>query len=267
MPKARVTGTVLANQVEVATLRQAADEILAMAALHRPAYVTFATAYMLVKALRDKAIHRAYTEAAMVTPDGMPVAWCLRSLGYTGVECISGPRLVPLLLRDAAERGIVVGFYGGRDETLDLMREALQRALPALKIGYICSPPFRSLSLQEQQPFLDNIRSASVELLFIGLGSPKQDLWMHDYGGSLPCVCLGVGAAFEFLSGEKVLPPFWVQRLGLTWLIRLYQEPRRLIVRNLYSPVFVCLFLLQRIFRVDFERRFTEEMVSEAPSE
>jgi N-acetylglucosaminyldiphosphoundecaprenol N-acetyl-beta-D-mannosaminyltransferase len=154
-----------------------------------------------------------------------------------------------LLLEEAAQEGVKVGFYGGRQETLDLMMSSLVKQYPALKVAYAYSPPFRVLDQDEQAGIVQNIRSADVQMLFVGLGSIKQELWMREVSASLPCVCLGVGAAFEFLSGEKVLPPEWIQRMGLAWLVRLCQEPRRLARRNLYSPVFAWMVLRQWLTR------------------
>jgi len=263
----RTTGQILGSQVDVGTLASTVERILALAESRRPAYVCFATAYMLVKSTRDESIFRAYRQSDLVSADGTPLAWCLRLLGHPGAECVSGPRTVPAVLRQAAARGIPVGFYGGRPETCARIQQVLASELPSLRISYLYSPPFRPLSDEEQQAVLNEIRASGTQILFIGLGSPKQDLWMHTYSPSLDCVCLGVGAAFEFLSGEKVLPPFWVQQLGLTWLIRLMQEPRRLIRRNLYSPVFVAMFAGQALFGARFSHRFTNNLLSESSTD
>jgi N-acetylglucosaminyldiphosphoundecaprenol N-acetyl-beta-D-mannosaminyltransferase len=241
-----VTGNVLSTQVDVTNHDLTCDRILTLARMRRSAYVCFATAHMLVEACRDASINAAYAGAAMVNPDGTPVAWCLRLLGYSSAQCVSGPRTMPLLLKAAEENGISVGFYGGRPRTLELMTAVLARMYPKLEISYCYSPPFRQLEHAEQLEQLQRISDSGTHLLFVGLGSPKQERWMHAFSPSLDCVCLGVGAAFEFMSGEKVLPPVWVQRMGLTWLVRLCQEPRRLAKRNLYSPVFAAMFLEQR---------------------
>jgi len=146
-----------------------------------------------------------------------------------------------VLLRDAAERGVSVGFYGGREQTLALVQERIALELPTLKIGYCFSPPFRTPTPEEQEQHLEEISRSGVQLLFVGLGSPKQECWMERFSPRLNCVCLGIGAALEFFSGEKLLPPVWIQKCGLTWFVRLCQEPRRLARRNLYSPVFLIL--------------------------
>ena len=208
---------------------------------------------MVVEATRKADVRRAYRNANIVSPDGVPVAWFLRLLGNVDAKCVSGPQSFPVILREAARQGISVGFYGGRQETLNLMLERIHREIPELCVGYSFSPPFRPLSVEEQEQHVQDIRNSGVRLLFVGLGSPRQDCWMDEVSPKLSCVCLGVGAAFEFFSGEKTLPPLWVQRLGLTWLVRLCQEPRRLIGRNLYSPQFV--FLAMRWVAMPPSRR------------
>jgi N-acetylglucosaminyldiphosphoundecaprenol N-acetyl-beta-D-mannosaminyltransferase len=200
---------------------------------------------MLVEARSKSDIELSYATAEMVNADGTPIAWSLRLMGFSEAECVSGPRTVPLLLKAAEERGVPVGFYGGRRETLQLLRKALEQDYPELQIAYLHSPPFRSLSAEEAHEDIRAIAASGSRLLFVGLGSPKQELWVHQNSSLLPCVCLAVGAAFEFLSGEKRMPPKWIQRLGLTWLVRLCQEPRRLAKRNLYSPVFAGLVMGQ----------------------
>lgn len=242
------TQMVLGQPVRIGSLDSVTQEIADAAELREPGYICFTTAYMLVEAQRDRSIGAAYAASEMILPDGVPVAWCLHVLGHAGAECISGPRLTPMLLREAERRGVSVGFYGGRPETLSAMLANLMRDLPALKIDYVYSPPFRSLSREEGEDVRTKMNAAGIQMLFVGLGSPKQDLWMQENAPSLRCVALGIGAAFEFLSGEKYLPPVWIQRLGLTWFIRLCQEPRRLLRRNLYSPIFAGLFLQQYLW-------------------
>lgn len=242
-----VAGNVLNTQIEVTDVDRVCDRILALARMRRPAYVCFATAHMLVEACRDATVNDAYSDAAIVTPDGTPVAWCLRLMGHSRAQCVSGPRTMPLLIKAAEANGISIGFYGGRPRTLELLTEAVIKLYPKAQIAYCYSPPFRPLDAAEQQEQLDKIAASGVHVLFVGLGSPKQERWMQRFSPSLNCVCLGVGGAFEFMSGEKILPPVWVQQMGLAWLVRLCQEPRRLAKRNLYSPIFAAMFLEQQL--------------------
>jgi N-acetylglucosaminyldiphosphoundecaprenol N-acetyl-beta-D-mannosaminyltransferase len=245
MQTTRNIAYLLGSRVDVTNLPTACARILELASQHKSAYICFATAHMLVAANRNGPVQEAYAHADMISPDGVPLMWCQRLLGHRGAECVSGPAAMPFLLRAAAEQGTKVGFFGGRSETLRLIRSRLQAELPALQIAYMHAPPFRTPSFPEERQDLDDITAAGVELLFVGLGSPKQECWMRRCSPALSCVCLGVGAAFEFFSGEKQLPPDHIQRFGLNWLVRLCQEPRRLLWRNLSSPIFVACFLLQ----------------------
>jgi N-acetylglucosaminyldiphosphoundecaprenol N-acetyl-beta-D-mannosaminyltransferase len=267
MVSTRNTSAVLGTAIDVTTYASTCDRIFELASAREGSYVCFATAHMLVEATRDRSIARAYGEAAQVNPDGTPVAWCLRLMGHAGADCVSGPRTVPRLLERAESCGIAVGFYGGRPETLRLMMNVLSRDYPKLQVGYMQSPPFRPLSAAEQQNDLDDINASGIKLLFIGLGSPKQERWMNQYNPLLNCVCLGVGAAFEFLSGEKAMPPVWLQKMGLAWLVRLCQEPRRLARRNLYSPVFAAMFFRQLITGFNFGFSSPGGVVSESEGE
>lgn len=244
MPGPKVpTVNVLSTNIAVTNFEQLKQDVHELVQRGAPAYVCFTTAHMIVSATRVAGIRDAYRDAAIVSPDGVPVAWVLWMLGARTSRCVSGPRAMPAVLEMAEENRIRVGLYGGRPETLRLIGERIAREYPRLQLVYTCSPPFRPLSFEEEEIHVAEISRSGVEILLVGLGSPRQECWMHRLRKRLRCVCLGVGAAFEFYSGEKRLPPLWVQALGLTWLIRLLQEPVRLLPRNLYSPVFVYLAL------------------------
>ena len=247
LPHTRHIGVVLDTALDVTSHEATCARVFTLEEQGGPAYVCFATAHMIIEANRRLDVNQAYRDAAMVNPDGRPLAWALRILGHRNADCVSGPNQTPFLLAEAERRGTPVGFYGGRPGTLNLMQRALAEKYPKLKVAYLYSPPFRELSNKEQEEIDAAINQSGARLLFVGLGSIKQEVWMWRNHASLQCVCLGVGAVFEFLSNEKVLPPLWVQTLGLTWLVRLCQEPRRLIGRNMYSPVFVVMFFLQLV--------------------
>jgi N-acetylglucosaminyldiphosphoundecaprenol N-acetyl-beta-D-mannosaminyltransferase len=243
----RHTGVVLDTALDVTSHESTCMRVFALEEQGAPAYVCFATAHMIIEANRRPDVSQAYRDATIVNPDGRPLAWALQILGHRNAHCVSGPNQTPFLLQEAERRGTPVGFYGGRPETLTRMQHALMEQYPNLKVAYLYSPPFRELTNTEQEEVHAAINASGARLLFVGLGSIKQEVWMWRNHASLQCVCLGVGAVFEFLSREKMLPPLWVQSLGLTWFVRLCQEPRRLIGRNLYSPVFVVMFFLQLV--------------------
>lgn len=250
MPTLSLTGNILNTDIAITNIDHTCEQILRLAETREPGYVCFATAHMLVEATRNIAVRKAYDGATIVNPDGTPVSWCLRAMGHTMAQTVNGPRTMPYLLAAAEAQHVPVGFYGGRPETLELMKQVLKASYPELQIAFCYSPPFRTLEDKEQQEQLDAIERSGARLLFVGLGSPKQEIWMYRFSPALNCLCLGVGAAFEFLSGEKIFPPVWIQQLGLTWLVRLCQEPRRLAKRNLYSPLFAAMFLKQQLLNI-----------------
>lgn len=234
---------VLGCRIAITTFERLQANIYQLVQLASPAYICFATAHMIVSAARVPEIRAAYKQAAIVAPDGVPVAWFVRALGAPTSRSVSGPRAMPKILAMASENHIRVGFYGGRRETLQHLKERVSREYPQLQVVYSYSPPLRPLSFEEEEMHVGAIRRSGVQILFVGLGSPRQEFWMHRLCRHLNCVCLGVGAAFEFFSGEKHPLPRWAQAMGLTRLIRLLQEPRRLLRRTLYSPLFAYLAL------------------------
>jgi N-acetylglucosaminyldiphosphoundecaprenol N-acetyl-beta-D-mannosaminyltransferase len=238
---------ILGTAIAITDRAGATQYILSLTKQPSPAYVCFATAHMIVEAAQNKTLRAVYDSASLIFADGRSIYWALQLTGNKQAACVSGPQLTPELLKAASDARIPVGFYGGRPETLEQMLRNIRRDYPDIEVPYFHSPPFRTLNDAELSKVRKDVRSSGVKLLFVGLGSPKQEIWMSQHIRDLPCVLLGVGAVFEILSGEKALPPVWVQNLGLNWLARLCQEPRRLLKRNLYSPLFVMRFLQHHI--------------------
>jgi N-acetylglucosaminyldiphosphoundecaprenol N-acetyl-beta-D-mannosaminyltransferase len=168
---------------------------------------------------------------------------------------VYGPDLMLAWCKRAAQGGIPIYLYGSTEETLQKLSETLQRQFPGLPIAGTHAPPFRALSPQEEAADVDRIHQSGARVVLVGLGCPKQEQWMHRQLGHFPGVMIGVGAAFNFFSGEVSQAPRWMMALGLEWLYRFSQEPRRLWRRYLLNnPLFVLIFAMQllrnhRIFR------------------
>ena len=185
-------------------------------------------------------------EADLVTPDGMPLVWALRLLGCQGASRVYGPDLTPVLLEQAAARGLRVGFYGSTPRVLVELGSVVTRRFPKLKVSYSFSPPFRPSTPAEDEQVVCDINNSGTSILFIGLNTPKQDYWMAEHRGRVKAVMVGVGAAFDFVAGTKPQAPRWMMPLGMEWLFRLIKEPRRLWKRYLkHNPRFVALLALQ----------------------
>ena len=159
-----------------------------------------------------------------------------------------------VLLGEAQRNCIPVGFLGSTPLVLSKLLAAVRRKWPGLQIAYECAPPFRPLTTAEDESMVFEINSSGARLLFVGLGCPKQELWMAAHKGKVNAVMLGVGAAFDFLAGAKPQAPRWMMGVGLEWLFRLATEPRRLWKRYLkQNPRFIVLFALQ-LLGVKFRR-------------
>jgi len=209
-------------------------------------YICVANVHMTMEAADNPKLAAIVNNAALVTPDGVPLVWGLKLLGLKDATRVYGPELTERLCAHAAEKGIPVGFYGGAASVLEAMVAKLKLKYPSLQVPYAYSPPFRKLISEEDEDVLKTIRQSGVKILFVGLGCPKQEHWMAEHTDRLPMPLLGVGAAFDFIAGKKKSAPSWMKRIGLEWLFRLLSEPRRLWYRYLYhNPRFVILFLLQ----------------------
>ena len=169
----------------------------------------------------------AVAAADLMLPDGMPVVWSMRRAGHPDQQRLCGPDLIFTLCRDAAGARISVGFLGSTPETLRLICQNFRDHWPDLDIRYAHSPPFRPLSEAEETSILDDVNKSGIGLLFVGLGCPKQELWMARVRDRSQVVMFGFGAAFDIAAGTQRVPPMWVQRMGLQWVYRLGQEPRK----------------------------------------
>lgn len=191
-------------------------------------FVCAANVHMVMEAW-DAPLFTDVMEAAdLVVCDGRPLVWATRIAGVPSARQARGVDVTDTLCRRAARRGLRVGLYGSSSSVLEGVRRALTTLHPGLDIVYTCAPPFRELTDEEDARVVADISAAGVEILFVGLGCPKQERWMMAHRDRLDCLMLGVGAAFEMLAQVRPTAPRWVQKLGLEWLLRLADDPRRL---------------------------------------
>jgi N-acetylglucosaminyldiphosphoundecaprenol N-acetyl-beta-D-mannosaminyltransferase len=203
--------------------------------------------HSVMSARRDPALAEALRSADIATPDGVPLVWTLRRTARPDQQRVYGPDLMRLALIDEVGRGWKHYLYGSTPETLARLVRSIEEFAPNAVIVGAHSPPFRALTAEDDQADAERIRSSGADIVWVGLGMPKQELWMHRMAGSLPGMALaGVGAAFDFLAGVVDEAPQWMQRAGLEWLYRLGKEPRRLWRRYVWNnPAFVFLVLKQ----------------------
>ncbi len=203
--------------------------------LHESRYVCFSNVHSVVTAAFDDRFGEALNTSDMCTSDGAPVTWMLRQLGAPKQPRLNGPDLMWRYLAVEAERGGKVYFYGSKQQTLRLLSARVKAAFPNLTIAGAHAPPFRALSDAEDEADVRRINESGANVVFVGLGCPKQEIWMAEHRGRIQAVMIGVGAAFDFHAGVKTRAPEWMQRHGLEWAYRLWQEPKRLWKRYLFT--------------------------------
>jgi N-acetylglucosaminyldiphosphoundecaprenol N-acetyl-beta-D-mannosaminyltransferase len=241
--------SVLGVQVDVLAWTEAVDRIFAWALRRESRSVYICNVHSIVTARRVTAHAIAINSADMTTPDGAPVAWMLRRKGHRYQERICGPDLMSVCCRRAAATNTEIFLYGGTPATLRRLEQRLRREFDGINIVGTYSPPFRELSPDEDAAVVDMINRSGARLVWIGLGCPKQEAWMHCHRNRVNAVMVGVGAAFDFLADVARRAPPWMQRNGLEWLYRLVHDPRRLAKRYLMgNSIFIVAALVDLLF-------------------
>jgi len=234
---------VLGVGVSALTLAQARDLVLGVRGTRRNGYVCVTTVHGIDEARRDPAFRRILNASWLTTPDGMPLVW----LGPRDVERVYGPDLMLAVCDAGRARGLTHYFYGGAPNVAEALRESLCRRFPGLEVAGTYTPPYRPLEPGELAAFRADVARAQPDILWVGLGTPKQERFMAEHWATLDAgLLIGVGAAFDFHSGCVPQAPRWIQRSGFEWLFRLCMEPRRLGPRYLRTnPIFVLRALAQ----------------------
>ena len=242
---------ILKASVDVVEWDDALNRLVVWCNDHQSAVVCICNVHMIVTAGQDVALNQVLESADMVTPDGAPVAWVMRRAGFFLQERINGPDLMWRYLAEAERLGQSVFFYGGQEATLVALHATIIASFPSLKIGGMVSPPFRELTVEEDQSYIDQINNAGTSVLFVGLGCPKQEKWMDQHRGRIHAAMVGVGAAFDYHAGTLRRAPLWMQRNGLEWFHRLCFEPRRLWRRYLVTNTLFILGMAKRGFKAE----------------
>jgi N-acetylglucosaminyldiphosphoundecaprenol N-acetyl-beta-D-mannosaminyltransferase len=244
-PCAEILGIPLA----ISDYEEVLDWMQAMIAAEERGYVTAAAVNLVMKAQEEPATLEATLGATLAVPDGQPLVWALHALGHRRATRVYGPDLMAHFCGRAASEQIPIYLYGGRhdDAARELLIRRLTERFPGLEIVGASSPPFRPLTLAEDEHELELINASGAAVVWVGTGQPLQEQWMYRVRPRLSAPLLvGVGAAFDFHAGLVSQAPPWMQRKGLEWVYRLSREPRRLWPRYArYNPRFVAGFARQ----------------------
>lgn len=231
---------IVSLNVNVCTHESAIERVAELVRQQRGGYVCFSTVHMIMESLDNPEYAQKVNAADFVIPDGMPLVWMEKLQGEKGATRVRANDLMIQLCAHAEKNNLSVGFYGGKQSVIDAILERAQKDYPNLKIAYAFSPPFRFLTETEDAEITAEINEKKPDILFMGLGCPKQENWMAAHKDKLKSVMLGVGASFDFFAGNVKESPEWLGKLGLEWLFRLTQEPKRLWRRYLIlNPRFI----------------------------
>lgn len=237
-------------RISALTFDQALETIAGWIARRERQYINVCTTHTVLECHDAPALAAIVNGAGMATPDGMPLVWMGRLRGHR-VERVYGPDV----MLAACERGQALGhshfFYGGVDGVAEQLAARLRARFPALRVAGSYAPPFRPLTDDEEREIAARINSSGADIVWVGLGTPKQDYWVARFRPLLEApVLIAVGAAFDFHAGRVRQAPRWMQRSGLEWLFRLSQDPQRLWRRYLVgNPRFVYLVAQQLLRR------------------
>ena len=218
-------------------------------------YVTITNPHSVMMCSRDAEMRKATEMASLTLPDGVGIVLAARLLGYPHNGRATGPMLMLKLCDWGREHGYRHYFYGGDEGVAEKLREKLCKKYPDLQVVGTYTPSFRAISRQEDQAIVEQIDSTKPDIVWVGLGAPKQEKWMAQHLGRIQATAMiGVGAAFDFHSGNAKWAPEWIRIFGLEWAYRFIREPKRMLRRNLDSPVFLAGVLRQR-FRMMLDGR------------
>lgn len=217
----------------------------------RSSYACFCEAHLCVCASRDSRVRQVLQQADLCLPDGVATTWGARLLGERIPERLTGPSVMLEVCQHGIARGYRHFFYGGAPSVPGRLAERLCERFPGLQIAGTYSPPFRDVSPTEDQESVDRINSCNPDIVWVGLGAPKQEIWASDHLGKLSApLILPVGAAFDYHSGNKKRAPLWVRNAGCEWLYRMFTEGRQVFLRYARNqPLFIAMILKQSVMR------------------
>lgn len=242
--------TFLGVNISAGSYSDISRSILKLAKERISSYVCVMNVHMLIEARKNFSFADVVDNADLVTPDGMPLAKGISIFHNYHQERIAGMDLLPDLLMSAEQEGLRVFFYGGTEEMQAATKLYVKRSFPNLITTGFYSPPFRDLTLDEENEIAEKINLSATNILFVALGCPKQEKWMSGMKGRINSCMIGIGGALPVMVGIQQRAPTWMQKNSLEWLYRLYQEPGRLWKRYFYTnSLFIWLFSVEYLKR------------------
>jgi N-acetylglucosaminyldiphosphoundecaprenol N-acetyl-beta-D-mannosaminyltransferase len=233
------TSSLFGRVVSVGTEQDLRDRLITQLVAGRKS-LYFCNVHMLMLSQEDQVLAHAMESTDLILPDGVPVAWLQRRLGHPDAVFFRGETALEVVCERAASSDQPIGFYGSTSKVLDALVRNLRDRHPELRIEFAHPPPWMTGEIQVDPVLVEEINSHNLFCLFVGLGCPKQEKWVAAYSPYLNCNVLAVGAVLDWVAGAVPQPPPWIVKIGLAWLFRLLQNPKRMWYRYLkYNTKFI----------------------------
>lgn len=222
------TNCILGVNISITNMQEMINIIMSQLDELKGEYVCFSNVHTTVMAYEDAEYRHIQNSAFVALPDGSPLSYVQRMRGHEEAQRVAGPDFMSELWKATEDTEVSHYFYGASESTIESLRECLEKKYPNLKIAGMESPPFRPLTAEEDEAAIKRINESGADILWVGLGAPKQEKWMYEHRGKINAVMMGVGAGFDFHAGIAKRAPMWMQTHYLEWLYRLTSDPKRL---------------------------------------
>ena len=213
-------------------------------------YICVSSVHGATESFLNNSFKKAHNNADIALPDGRPIYWALKFFCKNETDHLPGYFVTDKICDLANKKNLSLGIYGSTDIVQKKFITKIKKKYKKIKFKYLYSPPFRKISNIEKNKICKSINKSKIDILFVALGAPKQEIWMYENKKNMRCVMIGIGAAIDFISGNKKLPPKILEKLGLAWLFRLIAEPRRLFWRYLTANFLFIILITMQILKI-----------------
>ena len=226
---------IISVAIDRISFHQSLEDVMTWALERRSSYICFANVHMTIEAYKNRSFLEKVNKADLILADGKPIAASCKLLHNKKQERISGMDFIPRILAKANEKDLSIFIYGSTSDVINAFKEKINADFSNTYFAGAISPPFRSLTEEEIKNDIEKINHSGAHLVFVSLGCPRQEKWMADNSGKINAVLLGIGGALPVAAGIRKRAPKWMQHMALEWLYRLFQQPKRLFTRYLYT--------------------------------